>query len=190
MVVRIGADRDGDADHEEADEVRAVAPPGDRGAGEGGGRNREARQEQRDAPHVGDRRLGPGPELVAAVEEPVTEAADDLRRERGERDRSDRLGVAKDVEPVARLDREPRDPPQRRHGDQDADACDGRERAPRRRLVQDPDREREPQHRPEARVEEGRRVDPADRHDDQREQRGIAPATATQGTDREGDHPW
>ena len=74
------------------------------------------------------RRADPAVHLVAAVEEPVAEAAQHLGRARRAGHRLVGLGVAEDRDAVAALDDQPGDPPQRDPEGQDADA--GRRRPP------------------------------------------------------------
>ena len=85
--------------------TNAAATSGEDGHGVGGG-------QEPDVLGVANGRRRPGARVIGAVEVPVAEAPDDVRRIRGGRGRRDRLGVLQDVDAVGRLHLEARDPPE------------------------------------------------------------------------------
>ncbi len=88
VVVRVRADGDADADEHEDGEVDAVAPADERRREQRERRDGVAGQDERAALRVVDAGFDPVAELVAAVEEPVAEAAQHLGRDAGGRRRS------------------------------------------------------------------------------------------------------
>ena len=79
VVVRVGTHRRPTTPIERDEhEERAVPPPHDRGAEQREHRQRVAHRDQPEVLRVPDARLDPGTDLVAAVEEPVAEAAEHL----------------------------------------------------------------------------------------------------------------
>ena len=95
-------------------------------------------REEPEALCVLDARLDPRAEAVAAVEEPVAEAAQDLRGDGGGGDDRRGLGVLEDLDAVAALHRQARDPPQRGQQREHADAEEGGRGSRERRLLRAP----------------------------------------------------
>ena len=178
-----------DPDEDQQDEERLCPPTREDGTDHPEGRHGEARCEQPGALLEPDGRLLPGPEPVASVEVPVTEAADDLRGERGPRYRRERLGVLEDVDAVGAFDAKPGDPEQRDPERENAHLHPGAERATRRRIAQHEDRVEEPRHRGDACVDQRGRVGRSYEGDHEREQGGIAPSAPAHGEHRERDQP-
>ncbi len=138
VVERMRADRDDRADREECDEVAALLPPQRSRREQPADREQVARADEPQMLRVGDARLDPRAELVVAVEEPVPEAAQQLRRVRDLRHGLVGLGVAEDRDAVLALRPQPGDPPQRDADRQHADAADRGERPPHRRPLSRP----------------------------------------------------
>ena len=181
VVVRMGTDGDGHADHHEGDGVEPVRPANGGRHQQGQRRDGVADHDQPRRGHVRPARLHPRVHLVAAVEEPVAEATQDLRGGGGVGDRPVALGVLEDREAVGALDPQAHDPPQRHAERQQPDARRAGDGSGPRHLAGHPHRVGEPQERADAGQQERRRVHAPDGQRDEGEHRRPAPAARAAG---------
>ncbi len=176
VVVGVDPDRHRGTDEYEQDKVRPVSPPTQRGAGQGQQRHREADDDHPDGLGVVPRRRDPGTEHVPAVEVPVAQAAQYLGCLGGARDRPERLAVGEDVDAVAGLGNQTRDPPCRAAHDRHRGSGAHSQRGAQPDLAGSPHGEGQPQDRRQQHEDQTGGVAAADQGDGDAERRRPAPA--------------
>ncbi len=181
VVIGVHAHRDRGTDEYQQDEVCLVAPSQQRRARQREHRYREARGDHPCGLGVVTRRSDPRAESVLAVEVPVAQAAQDLRRLRGARHRLERLAVGENVHPVAGLGDQTRDPPGRAQHDQYAGSDDHAQCGAEPDLPGPPQGEGQPQHRRQQHEDQTGRVAAADQRDGDTERGRPAPAVRPPG---------
>ena len=113
VVDRVDADAENDAGAEQQRSESAVLPSAEHEPDDAGGHDHVADQDRAAGDEVVDRCRRRRSVGVAHVEQPVSEAAGDLGRCRGERHRLERLRIGQHVGAVAALDHQHHDPPER-----------------------------------------------------------------------------
>ena len=182
------ADSEDDPGTEQQSCESAVLPPAEHEPDETGGQDEVADQDRATRCKVIDRCRGGRGVCIAHVEQPVAQAAGDLRRRRRERDRLERLRIGQHISARATLDDQHDDPPQGDAETQQPRLGSGDRRAPPRDRVT-PRCVDEPQDRCRDDHCERCCVHRADGQHDQRDRSGISPTAAQTRKDRQSDDP-
>ncbi len=185
----IGAHGQDHAAQDQGDGEGPVAPPDHHSGRHADDGDQKAHHDQPRPLEVPGRGRGPGTQLVLAVEVPVAQAPQHLRREGGGRDGGYRLGVLEDVQPVGPLGPEPGHPPHRHAQAEDPEAHHGPQGRPESGLVGPPDGVDHPEQGGQPHQQDRGGVHPAHQGDDHGEQRRIPPAPLPHGQDGQGHHP-
>ena len=189
IVEGVTTNADEGAEYQQSDKEGTVAPTHHRGRDQGEHDQPKGQEQEPDPLRVLDARLDPGTKFVVAVEEPIPEAAENLRSGRCAGNGFVGFGIPSDGQAVTALQDESCDPPDRHDRRRQPDAQGGGDRPSPRHGALDQRHVRKPQDGSEADEQEAGCIDAPDGEHDQRKACRMAPSAVTDRQDGETDHP-